>query len=105
MEFFKQVNLDWMGKAKYFFALSLALLLIGAISVVSKGGLNYGIDFKGGTLVDVRFAGTPPVDQLRTGLVKEGLGESVIQPISDISNPNSNEVMIGLQQQGQGSEA
>ena len=68
MEFFKQVNLDWMGKAKYFFALSAALLLIGAISIISKGGLNYGIDFKGGTLVDVRFAGAPPVDQLiKTG--------------------------------------
>ena len=31
MEFFKQVDLDWMGKAKYFFALSLALLLVGGL--------------------------------------------------------------------------
>ncbi|MBZ5698226.1 MAG: protein translocase subunit SecF [Acidobacteriia bacterium] len=105
MEFFKQVDLDWMGKAKYFFALSLALLVIGCVSWIAKGGLYYGIDFKGGTLVYVRFAGTPPVDQLRGGLVKEGLGESVIQPISDIATRNSNEVMIGLEQKGQGSEA
>jgi preprotein translocase subunit SecF len=105
MELFKQVDLDWMGKAKYFFALSLLLLLMGAASLVVKKGLYYGIDFKGGTLVYVRFAGPPPVDQLRTGLVNEGLGQSVIQPISDISNPNSNEVMIGLEQKGQGSEA
>jgi preprotein translocase subunit SecF len=105
MEFFKQVDLDWMGKAKYFFALSLTLLLIGGASWVAKKGLYYGIDFKGGTLVYVRFAGPPPVDELRAGLVREGLGQSVIQPISDISNPNSNEVMIGLEQKGQGSEA
>jgi preprotein translocase subunit SecF len=105
MEFFKQVDLDWMGKAKYFFALSLTLLLIGAASWVAKKGLYYGIDFKGGTMVDVRFAGPPPVEQLRSGLVSQGLGQSVIQPISDISNPNSNEVMIGLEQKGQGSEA
>jgi preprotein translocase subunit SecF len=105
MNFFKQVDLDWMGKAKYFFALSLTLLVIGGVSWLAKGGLYYGIDFKGGTLVYVRFAGTPPVDQLRSGLVKEGLGESVIQPISDIATRNSNEVMIGLEQKGQGLEA
>ena len=105
MEFFKQVDLDWMGKAKYFFALSLTLLVIGGISWLAKGGLYYGIDFKGGTLVYVRFAGAPPVDQLRSGLVKEGLGQSVIQPISDIATRKSDEVMIGLEQKGQGSEA
>ena len=85
--------------------LSLTLLVIGGASLIAKGGLYYGIDFKGGTVVYVRFAGTPPVDQLRSGLVKEGLGQSVIQPISDIASPNSNEVMIGLEEKGQGSEA
>src|SRR5664279_4367204 len=94
-----------MGKAKYFFALSLTLLVIGSISLIAKGGPYYGIDFKGGTLVYVRFAGVPPVDTLRSGLVKEGLGDSVIQPISDIATRSSNEVMIGLEQKGQGSEA
>jgi len=53
----------------------------------------------------VRFAGPSPVDQIRAGLVKEGLGQSVIQPISDIASPSSNEVMIGLEEKGQGTEA
>src|SRR5713226_9920948 len=105
MEFFKQVDLDWMGKAKYFVALSLTLLLAGMISLISKGGPYYGIDFKGGTMVNVRFAGPPAVVQFRSGLVREGLGQSVIQLISDISNPNSNEVLIGLEEKGQGAEA
>src|SRR5260370_15919858 len=105
MEFFKQVDLDWMGKAKYFVALSLTLLLAGMISLISKGGPYYGIDFKGGTLVYVRFAGPPPVDQLPSGLVQQGLGQSAIQPISDISNPNSNEVIIGLEEKGEGAGA
>ena len=56
MNFFREVNLDWMSKAKYFVALSLTLLLIGGASWARKGGLRYGIDFKGGTLVYVRFA-------------------------------------------------
>jgi preprotein translocase subunit SecF len=106
MEFFHHdVNLNWMGKAKYFFALSAALLIIGAASWIHKGSLDYGIDFKGGTLVYVRFASKPPVDQLREGLAKQGLGQSVIQQISDISNPNANEVVIYLPQQGQGTVA
>jgi preprotein translocase subunit SecF len=105
MEFFKQPNIDWMGKAKYFFALSGVLLLLGVISVVNKGGLKYGIDFKGGTLVYVRFAQTPNVDKIRAGLTAQGLGTSEIQKISDIANPNGNEVMIGLEQKGEGDEA
>ena len=56
MEFFKQVDLDWMGKAKYFFGLSFCLLAVGTVSWIAHGGLYYGIDFKGGTVVDVRFA-------------------------------------------------
>src|SRR5438477_1632599 len=106
MEFFRHdVNLDWMGKTKYFVGLSLTLLIIGAASWIHKGSLDYGIDFKGGTAVYVRFAGTPPVDQLRQGLVQEGLGRSVIQRISDISSPNSNEVVIYLPQEGEGNSA
>ncbi|MBI3670068.1 MAG: protein translocase subunit SecF [Acidobacteria bacterium] len=105
MNFFRQVDIDWMGKAKYFFGLSLVLLLIGGASWVLKGGLRYGIDFKGGTLVYVRFAQAPPIDQIRSGLAGQGLGESSIQRISDIANPNANEVVIGLEQKGQGGEA
>jgi preprotein translocase subunit SecF len=105
MEFFhNDVNFDWMGKTKYFVALSLTLLLVGAASWIHKG-LDYGIDFKGGTLVYVRFADKPPVNQIRQGLAKQGLGDSVIQQISDISNPNANDVVIYLPQQGQGNEA
>jgi preprotein translocase subunit SecF len=102
MEFFKQVDIDWMGKAKYFVTLSLLLLAIGGISRFRQGGLRYGIDFRGGTLVYVRFAQQPPIEQIRKGLAAEGLGNSVIQQISDLSDPNSkNDVVIGLEQQGQ----
>ena len=104
MEFFKQVDIDWMGKTKYFVALSLSLLIIGGISWARKG-LYYGIDFKGGTLVTVRFAGPPPTDKIRQALTQQGLGNSAIQPISDIGDSNSNEVVIGLEEQGQGEEA
>jgi len=96
IELFKQPNINWMGKAKYFYALSGILLLAGWTSIFVSGGLRYGIDFKGGTLVYVRFANTPPVDKLRQGLVQQGLGDSVIQQISDIATPNANEVVISM---------
>ena len=104
MEFFRGVNIDWMGKAKYFVALSLTLLAIGAISIIRQGGLRYGIDFRGGTLVYVRFAGPPPLDQLRKALAAAGLTNSTLQQISgEIGNANaSHDVVIGLEQKGQG---
>jgi preprotein translocase subunit SecF len=99
MEFFHNVNIDWMGKSKYFVTLSLILLAVGWISVW-KQGLQFGIDFRGGTLVDVRFASKPPLDQIRKGLVAAGLPATsfTVTPISDISDPNSkNDVEISIE--------
>jgi len=105
MEFFHGVNIDWMGKAKYFIALSLLLLALGWTSILRNHGLFYGIDFKGGTLVYVRFSSTPPIDQIRKGLDDAGVHNSNIKTISDISDPNSkNDIVIGLEQKGQGDE-
>jgi preprotein translocase subunit SecF len=105
MEFFKGVNVDWMGKAKYFVTLSLILLALGWLSIW-RHGIHYGIDFRGGTLVYVRFSGPPPIDRIRDGLKSAGLPNSSIQGISDISNRNSqNDVVIGLEQQGTGDES
>lgn len=103
MEFFKSVNVDWMGKAKYFVTLSLILLAIGWISILKHGGLEYGIDFRGGTLVYVRFAGPAPVNQIRKGLESAGLADSSIQSISDtvLNTGSQNDVVIGLARKGQ----
>src|SRR5258705_13953594 len=68
IEFFKEPNIDWMGKPKYFYAVSALLLLAGWVSIFAKGGLYYGIDFKGGTNVDVQFAHPPNIDNLRSAL-------------------------------------
>ncbi len=106
IEFFKEPNIDWMGKAKYFYGLSAILLLAGLISWFHEGGLRYGIDFKGGTNVDVRFAQPPNVDQIRDALKTQGLGSSEIQAVSSgMTASNSNEVLIFVEQKGQGDEA
>jgi preprotein translocase subunit SecF len=106
IELFKQPNIDWMGKAKYFFALSGLLLIIGWSAILFKGGIKYGIDFKGGTNVDVVFAQPPNIDKLRSGLRAQGLNNTEIQSIS--SNglaSNSNEVLIFVEQSAQTDQA
>ena len=105
IELFKQPNIDWMGKAKYFFALSGLLLIIGWSAILFKGGIKYGIDFKGGTNVDVRFAQPPNIDKLRSGLSAQGLGNSEIQPIRDIGSTSANEVLIFVEGAGQTDQA
>src|ERR1700689_2794134 len=107
MEFFRNVNVDWMGKAKYFVALSLILLAVGWASILMDGGLRYGIDFRGGTLVSGRFAGPAPVNQIRKGLAAAGLADSSIQTISDtvLNSGAQNDVVIGLDKKGEGDES
>src|ERR1700685_701841 len=107
IEFFKEPNIDWRGYVKYFYGLSGILLLAGLLSWWQQGGLRYGIDFKGGTNVDVRLAQTPHIDQIRDALKTQGLGNSEIQAVSSggLSSANSNEVLIFVEQKVQGDQA
>ena len=105
IEFFKEPNIDWMGKAKYFYALSGILLLAGWISIFAKGGLYYGIDFKGGTNVDVRFAQPQNIDHIRSALTAQGLGNNEIQSVSDFASGSSSEYLIFVEQNGTSDEA
>jgi len=104
IEFFKEPHIDWMGKAKYFYALSGLLLLAGWTSILLKG-IYYGIDFKGGTNVDVRFAQPPDIDHLRRALTSQGLGNTEIQSIGTVGQGKSDEVLIFVSQNGTGDEA
>ncbi len=105
IELFKEPNIDWMGKAKYFYALSGILLIAGWTSIFMQGGLRYSIDFKGGTNVDVRFAQPPDIDKIRKGLTARGLANNEIQAVRDIASSDSNELLIFVEQRNQGDEA
>lgn len=91
MELFKNTQIDFLGKQKYFIGLSLLLLAIGIGSWVAKGGLKYGIDFTGGANINVRFASAPPIDRLRAALSARIPGEISVQEVT-----GDNEVIIGL---------
>jgi preprotein translocase subunit SecF len=89
MQIFRDTNFDFMGKKVPFVGLSLLLTAAGLISLAMKGGPAYGIDFKGGTLVYVKFAQTPGDDAVRTALGKRIPGE-----ISVVAVQGTNELMI-----------
>ncbi len=101
MQILRNVNIDWLGKTKYFLAISALLLLVGGWAWYSKGGLRYGIDFRGGTVVYVRFAEMPGVDQIRAALAQRGLGNSIIQQSRDLTGAGTNEVVIQLELQAE----
>ena len=80
MEIFKRVpQFDFMKKKSAAVALSIMVILIGVISVLFHGGLKYGIDFAGGTLVQLKFTNPPVIEDVRDGLKTIGLGDSTIQ--------------------------
>ena len=94
MEFFRSTpTIDWIGKKWYLVAASFALSTIGVLGLVARGGPNYGIDFKGGTLVHVKFRETPSFDEIRGGLSQQGLGNSTLQQYGPAEN---HEILIGL---------
>lgn len=93
MEFFHEPKIDWMGKKWYFIGLSLALAAAGLISMAVQRGLGYGIDFRGGTLVYVKFAKAPNLDAIRTELDSQNLRGATIQ---QFGLADEHEVIIGL---------
>lgn len=96
MQIFANTNYDFLGKKAPFIAFSLLLVAAGIISLAVKGGPKYGIDFKGGTLMYVKFANPPHDDEIRKALGRQIKGEISVQRIT-----GSNEVMIGTEIAGE----
>lgn len=72
-------HFDFMGKIKMAVTISGLMILVGLGSIAMSGGLKYGIDFSGGTLVQLQFKTPPDLEVIRDGLKSIGLGESTIQ--------------------------
>jgi len=72
IEIFRDVKVDWLGKRKLYLAISGSVMLLGLISLVAKHGFRYGVDFKGGTIVQVRFHQKPDIEKIRQLLRENG---------------------------------
>ena len=95
MELFKNVNFDFLGKKWYFIGGSLIFSIAGILSMLFWHGIPLGVDFKGGTLVYVKFNSTPNEDHIRGAMDKAGLHNARIQRYGA---PANNEVLIALEE-------
>ena len=86
-------NIDFVGKRKLAFILSAVLILVGLASLTIKGGPDYGIDFAGGTLVQVQFSQDTDPTAIKKALNGLELGSLVIQSFGD----NQNEFLIRVE--------
>ena len=93
MEFFRNPDIDFLGKKWYFLAFSLVFSVAGILSMLFWHGIPLGVDFRGGTLVYVKFSHAPNVDAIRADLDKVGLHQAKIQSYGPAQN---NEVLIDL---------
>ncbi len=83
MEIFKKLtNINFVGSMKYALTISLIGIVISIVSVIWHGGLNYGIDFAGGTLAQVKFQKETTIEKLRQALKPINLDASIIQQFS-----------------------
>jgi preprotein translocase subunit SecF len=95
MEFLKNPNYDFLGKAKVLMVVSLALI-VGGIAYIASKGVRYGVEFSAGTQIIGRFQSRPDVDRVR-GAVDKVVSGATIQTYDD---PSKNQVLIRLPHAG-----
>jgi len=93
VEFFRNTNIDFLGKKWYFLAFSLIFSVAGILSMLFWHHIPWGVDFRGGTLVYVKFSHTPDEEAIRSEIDHAGLRNFKIQRLGAISN---NEELIDL---------
>ncbi|MGA1984859.1 MAG: protein translocase subunit SecF [Candidatus Sulfotelmatobacter sp.] len=93
MEFFRNTNIDFLGKKWYFLAFSLVFSVAGLFSMLFYNHIPWGVDFRGGTLVYVRFSHAPDYGAITSEMDHAGLKTPKIQRYGLVSN---NEVLIDL---------
>lgn len=102
IQFFKDVQIDWLANRRWFVGLSILLMLAGLSSaifrqVTHRQPFNLGVDFKGGTVVTAKFKQRPSDQAVREALVKQGVRDAIVQPVTD----KQDTILIKLPLEGQ----
>ena len=85
--------IDFLGYKRLAAIISGILILAGVASIVAHNGLKYGIDFRGGTNVQIQFLTPPNLDQLRNFFAENGMKNVVLQTFGDLAD---HEILLGL---------
>jgi preprotein translocase subunit SecF len=96
MRLFKKTNIDFMGARGKMYILSSTIILLGLISLAVKG-VNFGIDFRGGTELVMSFNQPPNFGQIRDALGKAGYGDAELKSFG-----NDQTILIRTSRQAEG---
>jgi preprotein translocase subunit SecF len=94
MQLFPNVNIDWLGKTKFYVAFSGLALLLGIYTFFFGNKIPYGVDFKPGTIVYVKFSQGATAEAIRDAVGKGGVKDARIQGYGP---PANNEYIIALE--------
>jgi SecD/SecF fusion protein len=101
---FRKPAFKFLALRKFGFAFSLILILVGVGSTIVKGGYNLGIDFKGGTLLELHFDPVVPVADIRDALGSVEVGDRTLDlrrsEIKEFGTPN--DVLIRVEEEAEG---
>jgi SecD/SecF fusion protein len=76
------IRFDFIGRSKWFFSMSGVILVVCALAIAIQG-LNFGIDFEGGTRITAPLGEAASVEQVRSAISPLGLGEAEIQSVEN----------------------
>jgi len=81
----KKTNIDFMGKRKIAFVASLILIILSITTLFTRD-LNFGLDFTGGTLIEVSYPTAPEISDVRSNLAEAGMNDAVVQTFGAASD-------------------
>jgi preprotein translocase subunit SecF len=81
----RKTNIDFMGKRKIAFATSLILIILSVVTLFARD-LNFGLDFTGGTLIEVSYPTAPEISDVRSNLADAGMNNAVVQTFGAASD-------------------
>src|SRR5436190_4562620 len=107
IQIFKDVRIDWLANRRVFIAVSILLMLAGLGSAIYRQwhhsrnpsapqAFNLGVDFKGGTVITVKFKQRPAAEQIHAAIVQEGVHDAIVQPVTD----KNDEVLVKMPLEG-----
>ncbi len=99
MQFLTNTNIDFIGKRRLAMSISATIILIGVISLIIQKGPKYGIDFLGGTSIELQFDKPVSVGKVRTAVSDAGYGGAEIKNFGA-----SNQILIKVEKQEKGTE-
>jgi preprotein translocase subunit SecF len=81
----RKTNIDFMGKRKIAFVFSLTMIVLSIVILVGRD-LNFGLDFTGGTLIEVSYPTAPVISDVRSNLSDAGMDDAVVQTFGAASD-------------------